>query len=128
MKPGLVALYAALLFITSCTSDYSEHAKKVGESRAISASNAIFSVESIPRVDVEIIAGPDSRVFDKISHSIQTAKKRVYVNVYLFTRLDLAKLLSDAHERGVDVRVILEKNVYEMPKVNAKVYSFLKEN
>lgn len=43
-------------------------------------------------------------------NAIRAARQRVLVQAYVFTSTPIAKALIQAHERGVDVRVILDKS------------------
>jgi phosphatidylserine/phosphatidylglycerophosphate/cardiolipin synthase-like enzyme len=58
--------------------------------------------------------------------NINSSKKRVYVEVYIFTEKRLRKALIDAHKRGVEVKVLLEKNVYKASSLNNDTYKSLK--
>lgn len=46
--------------------------------------------------------------------------------MYILTEKRIQKALKKAYERGVDVKVILEKNVYKAPNINKKTYEYLK--
>ena len=45
-----------------------------------------------------------------IIRTIGEAKKTIQVQAYSFTNADIAKALLDAHKRGVNVRVVLDKS------------------
>ena len=45
-----------------------------------------------------------------IIRTIGEAKKTIKVQAYSFTNADIAKALLDAHKRGVNVRVVLDKS------------------
>lgn len=45
-----------------------------------------------------------------IVNTIANAKKQILVQAYSFTSAPIAKALVDAHKRGIDVRVILDKS------------------
>ena len=55
---------------------------------------------------------PDVKLLDDITTKIDSAQKRVYVEVYIFTEKRIKKSLLNAKKRGVEVKVLLEKNVY----------------
>lgn len=59
---------------------------------------------------------------------IDRAEERVYVAVYTFTLPGLREALVRAYERGVDVRVILEKNPYNAASINRDTINFFIQN
>lgn len=56
---------------------------------------------------------------------IQQASIRVYINVYMLTEKWIRSALVDAKKRWVDVKVILEKNVYDSAGINEGAYTQL---
>jgi len=58
---------------------------------------------------IEFLFLPDRKeALDKLVRAIDTAKKTVRVAMYTFTHPRLIKALNDAHDRGVDVQVVLD--------------------
>lgn len=53
---------------------------------------------------------PGGNCTQDIVNAIDGAKKQVLVQAYSFTSVPIAKALLEAHRRGVDVRVILDKS------------------
>ena len=53
---------------------------------------------------------PDGGATDAIVSELDKAQKTVLVQAYSFTSAPIAKALSEAHKRGVDVQVILDKS------------------
>lgn len=66
----------------------------------------------------EIIAGPDPRIEARLLSLFQEAERELFVNVYLLTAPSVVDALVSAKKRGVDVRVILEKDPYRLPGSN----------
>lgn len=62
----------------------------------------------------------------KLVTKINAATKRVFVAMFTFTHPDLAKALCNAHQRGVDVRVILDRDSAQ--QTSRKVFLQLKRN
>lgn len=56
---------------------------------------------------------------------IDSAKKQVLVEVYILTEKRIIQALQNAKKRGVNVRVILEKNVFGGTNINAKTLKTL---
>ena len=59
---------------------------------------------------------------------IDAAKTRAYVNVYSFTLPSLREALVRAQDRGVDVRVLLEKTPFQTPTINRETKTYLLDN
>jgi phosphatidylserine/phosphatidylglycerophosphate/cardiolipin synthase-like enzyme len=53
---------------------------------------------------------PGGNCTDAIVHAINDAKRTILVQAYSFTSAPIAKALLDAHKRGVQVQVILDKS------------------
>ncbi|NDK08646.1 hypothetical protein EOM39_05405 [Candidatus Gracilibacteria bacterium] len=89
-----------------------------------------FSFEDIKEVEnVELYRTPDKNLLKTLVQKIGEAKTRVYVEAYIFTEKDLRSALVKAKKRGVDVKVLMEKNVYMANNINKKAYDeFVKNN
>jgi len=59
---------------------------------------------------IEVHFSPRGGCTETIVKELGNAKKMVLVQAYSFTSAPIAKALVDAHKRGVDVRVILDKS------------------
>jgi len=105
-----------VLFLTSCQNEYwafhDEQQTFAREKAQTELSRENFSVEQIEDREVEILMTPDTKALDHIVSLIDAAKTRIAVEVYILTEKRIIKALQDAKSRGVDVRVILEKNVF----------------
>lgn len=87
-----------------------------------------FSFDSLESIEkVRFFATPDLNFLDFLVEKINASEKRVYINVYIFTEKRLKSSLIDAKKRWVDVRVVLEKNVYNAPFLNTNTFDELKE-
>jgi phosphatidylserine/phosphatidylglycerophosphate/cardiolipin synthase-like enzyme len=60
--------------------------------------------------DREVCFTPSGQCTGLIVQALEGAKETVLVQAYSFTSAPIAKALTDAHNRGVDVRVILDKS------------------
>ena len=88
-----------------------------------------FSLAHIPQFEnVSLRRTPDESFIQDIVLKISKTRKNIYLNSYIFTEKRIKKALIEAGKRGVDVKVILEKNVYNAPNVNKATYEELKEN
>jgi phosphatidylserine/phosphatidylglycerophosphate/cardiolipin synthase-like enzyme len=73
-----------------------------------------FSVQSFAlntaRVDYQVCFTPGGNCTQEIINTINKANAQILVQAYSFTSAPIAKALVDAHKRGVDVKVILDKS------------------
>jgi phosphatidylserine/phosphatidylglycerophosphate/cardiolipin synthase-like enzyme len=58
----------------------------------------------------QVYFSPKGGCIDAIIKELQKAKASILVQAYSFTSSPIAKVLLDAHKRGVKVRVILDKS------------------
>ena len=59
---------------------------------------------------VEVFFSPGANTDQAIAAAILAAKKRVWIVGYYFTSAPIAKALHQAHERDIDVRVVLDRS------------------
>lgn len=110
------------IFLCSCTNEYHEHFLREHDSGDI-----IVSAEYQPSSGAQLYTLPDKSVRDSLIQEIQKAQKRIWIEIYLWTDAQILDAVLDAHKRGVDVRVLLESNVYSLPRANKKIYDALKK-
>jgi cardiolipin synthase len=79
-------------------------------------------------VDPSILILPDKTVRDTLVRSIDNAAERVWIEIYTWTDKVLVDAVIRAHKRWVDVKIILEPNVYGTPTINKNVYKSLEEH
>lgn len=75
---------------------------------------------------VDIISSPQKE--DWLIKYIDGAKKEIKIAVYMFTLPSLRSALLRAKLRGVDVKVILEKNPYNSVNINRETVQFFQKN
>lgn len=59
---------------------------------------------------IQVAFSPQGGITDMIVQELNSAKKLIEVQTYSFTSAPIAQALVDAHRRGVNVRVILDKS------------------
>jgi phosphatidylserine/phosphatidylglycerophosphate/cardiolipin synthase-like enzyme len=59
---------------------------------------------------VEVYFSPKGGCTEAVVKELDKAKTTVLVQAYSFTSVPIAKALVDAHKRGVDIKVILDKS------------------
>jgi phosphatidylserine/phosphatidylglycerophosphate/cardiolipin synthase-like enzyme len=63
-----------------------------------------------PPPTIEVWFSPNGGCTEAVVKELDAAKTTVIVQAYSFTSVPIAKALIEAHKRGVDVRVILDKS------------------
>ena len=110
MKYHTFLIWGIFLF-TSCTSEYLDHIRR--ESTPI-----VSQVWSWWSISGTLSALPDKEVLMGLIDTIDTAKTRIWVEIYTWTEKWTLEAILSAKRRWVDVRVILEGNVYMTPRIN----------
>lgn len=115
-----VSLVSVLL--SSCFREYREH-YFAWEQNA----DAPSSVNSSWTFITHFAVLPDKKELDALVGSIQKAKKRIWIEIYTWTEKETLDAVLDAVKRWVDVRVILEANVYQTPRINDHTFHTLRD-
>jgi len=68
-----------------------------------------FASDSGSGSEIEVYFSPHGGCTDAIVSALNGAKQTVLVQAYSFTSAPIAKALAEAHRRGVDVKLILDK-------------------
>ena len=63
-----------------------------------------------PASDIQVYFSPGGGCTEAVVTELSKAKTTVLVQAYSFTSAPIAKALVDAHRRGVDVKVILDRS------------------
>jgi len=72
---------------------------------------ALFlSVTVATGTDIQVFFSPHGGCTEAVVKNLQSASNTVFVQAYSFTSAPIAKALVDAHKRGVNVTVILDKS------------------
>ncbi|EKD66311.1 MAG: putative membrane associated protein [uncultured bacterium (gcode 4)] len=111
-----------LLFLSSCSNEYiafhSQNNAYLESKISASKQVEVYDISKIWERNVELFSLPDKTWIDKIVNFIDNAKKRIYLEVYILTEKRIIETLVRAKGRWIDVRIILEKNVFWSPKIN----------
>lgn len=123
----IFSIILSLFLLTWCVSEYRDfHSqKKINNNKALELeySNTNFSLEDIWYIDwLEIKSTPNLPLLDDLVDKINNAENRVYVQVYIFTEKRLRRAVKNAYLRWLDVKVVLEDNVYLAPTLNNETY------
>ncbi|MBP6921416.1 hypothetical protein KBB89_02625 [Candidatus Gracilibacteria bacterium] len=114
---GGILVVVGYIFIGSVDiAEYRSHRRQIG---TISGQQEFLTSAVIKKGPIS-----ESWIIDMIDES----RERVWISVYSFTLPSLRESLVRAHERGVDVRVILEKFPFGNTSINRETEIFLKNN
>ena len=130
MKRLLAWLVLSALILNSCSNEYLDYHKDQlnfkSESDVAAKEDVQFKIEDIEVRDLEVVwITPDKTLLEKLVSKIENAQQRVYLEVYILTEKRIIKSLKDAKQRWLDVRVIVEKNVYWAWNMNKKSFDAL---
>lgn len=92
--------------------------------RSLEDSLQAFSIDSIWEIsgDMQLYKTPDLGLLTQLVDEIDAAKEKIYVEVYIFTERDMRDALIRAHNRWIEVKILLENNPYKAPYLNDKHY------
>ena len=71
---------------------------------------ALFLAVSIQAADIQVYFSPQGGCTEAVVANLDKATNTVLVQAYSFTSAPIAQALVDAHKRGVNVEVILDKS------------------
>lgn len=126
MKKIIVFL---LFFLFSCQNEYIKFHKNKENEKQVQTQIQDFSFDKIEYLSwLTLKKTPDLKLLDELTTKIDNAKSRVYIEVYIFTEKRLKKSLIDAKKRWLDVKVILEKNIYLAWNLNKDTFAYLEKN
>lgn len=106
----------SLFVFSSCAEEYRDHFF-----RENFTSRVVLSDESETSTG-KIFILPSTDALRDIISQIDHAQKRIWVEIYTWTEKSTIDAVLSARKRGVDVRVILEGNVYGTPFINKHTF------
>lgn len=65
--------------------------------------------EELPQTEVLFSPEQGEEILAELTEAIQGAEERIYILIYSFTLDELARVLIDKHEEGIDVRVVMDR-------------------
>ena len=109
--------------------DFQEQTQKIQQQNIkITQEISEFSVDDIRELEsVDFYHTPHKPLLDTLVGKINAAEETVYIEVYIFTEKRIKAAIKSAHQRWVDVKVILEKNPYLAPRLNDSVFNELQD-
>lgn len=76
----------------------------------LSCSTFVYADKFLPEASYKVCFTPAEQCTDLVVATINQAQKTILVQAYSFTSRPIAKALIQAHKRGVNVKVILDKS------------------
>lgn len=123
LKIRVTVMTVALFLLSSCVSEYREHFQF--EHSTVSIISWEYRASEYTD-NISIL--PNKNIKQDIIRSIEESDTRIWIEIYMWTDKDIMNALIDAHKRWVDVRVLMERNVYSLPRVNVPVYTELEKS
>lgn len=112
---------AILIFLISACEKYHEH---FYSERNIESKRYIWNGDFTSTGDVLEFPAKDGEDF--LLSAIDNAKSRIWIEIYSWTKMsNIYNAIKEAKNRWIDVRVILEWNVYNSPYINNSTKKFL---
>lgn len=99
------AILAVMIMLPGCEDQYTAPAPANTSQQTAASAPAPQAA-----IDCDLYFSPRGGCTDAIIKSLDAAKKTVRMQAYSFTSVRIAKALLDAHKRGVDVQVMLDKS------------------
>ena len=107
--------------------NYEKNSNEVKENYILEQNINSFEVSQIRDLeDTKFYYTPYKPLLDKIVDKIKLSREKIYLEVYMLTETRIKESLIKAKKRGVEVKVLLEKNPYKANSINNKHYNFLK--
>ena len=72
--------------------------------------NTNWKVSSTEKAHIRACFSPEGQCTNHIISAIQEAQSSILIMAYSFTSLQIAKALMDAYERGIDVKILIDKS------------------
>lgn len=72
--------------------------------------NEDWVASSTEKTPINVCFSPEGQCTNGIVSAIEDAKASIYVMAYAFTSLQIAQALVDAYERGIDVKILIDKS------------------
>ncbi len=108
---------------------HSENKKEVLDIEKTKNKVSNFSFDKIREIEkIELYKTPDKNLLKTLVEKIKNAKQRVYIEAYIFTEKEIRNSVIKAKKSWIDVKIIMEKNVYMANNINKKTYDEFVKN
>lgn len=79
------------------------------------AQQTIQNLSNVARLKTTVAFSPKQGATDLVIKTIQSASKYIYVAAFYLTSKPIADALAEAHNRGIDIQVVLDKTQLTHP-------------
>lgn len=128
----IISIFFIVFSIFNFKEYYNFHKEKIEIARnnlELDAKIKNFNLKNIEDIEeIKFYYTPSKDLLNNIVEKINSSKKYVYIEVYMFTEKRIKEAIIKAKKRWVDVKVILEKDPYMAYTINDKTYQELKKN
>ncbi len=118
----LLLVSISFSFLSGC--EYSDHYEEQIKEKNLQISMLSDTIPYFTWVHLWVL--PDLERLKELNLAIEKAQDRIWIEIYSWTEKSLLDEVIAAKWRGVDIRVILEGNVYGSPEINRSTYKKLK--
>ncbi|MEM1532305.1 MAG: phospholipase D family protein [Nitrososphaerota archaeon] len=119
-------LYTTTLVLTTTTTEQttvSINHTVANTTLTVTKTNTTTTTKTISQIELVCFSRTQYCLADIINH-VKQAKTYIYVMAYLITSDDIADALIDAHNKGVNVKIVLEK---DMMNISGSEYKKLRD-
>lgn len=107
---------------------YTNHSQYISQQNSSDEKIQNFSLSQLEYIpETSLITTPNLTWLDDIVGMIDVAESEIYIEVYLLTEKRISQAIIRAHQRWVDVKIIVEKNPYKAYNINNKQFKLLQE-
>src|ERR1017187_4828029 len=111
---AMIAGYAIVLGALTLIAPSQAWAKKSAMERMVESGYATHSAENSVKIEgageLEVAFSPNGGCTNLVIKVIHSAKTSIRVLAYSFTSAPIAQALVEAHKRGVDVQMVIDKS------------------
>ena len=105
---------------------YTNHSQYISQQNSSDEKIQNFSLSQLEYIpETSLITTPNLTWLDDIVGMIDVAESEIYIEVYLLTEKRISQAIIRAHQRWVDVKIIVEKNPYKAYNINNKQFKLL---
>jgi phosphatidylserine/phosphatidylglycerophosphate/cardiolipin synthase-like enzyme len=115
-----ILLFSSLWIFSGCFQEYFDHWESEHTPAKIWENTGGY-------LSWNLIILPNEEELKKLVQKLWAAKKRIWLETYTWTEKQTQESVLRAKEWAVDVRVILEGNVFQTPRINDPIMKKLKE-
>jgi len=122
---SIILIISGIYFSPETTQFFQESLKIHSQKQLLQKTKVQFSQSDVLSGTGDLLFAPSKEALSSFLTKISSAKNRIFAEVYILTEKRIISEFCAAQERGVDVRVILEGQVYGFPAMNKTSFNKL---